>query len=437
MGVVYGVVNESGVEGAMKVMLPSLVKAPEIVARFFQEARLLATLKHPNIVRIIDFDRLADGTPFVVMERLKGRTLGKALRALRESGGLTPSLAYEIIRQLCEGLHFAHSHDPPIVHRDVKPENVFVHAASTDTVLIKLIDFGIAAVMDGSELARALGTPRYMAPELLAGEPASPQSDIYSVALLLYQMLTDRFPWDADIQSAAAMASAHLKLEPAPPSRYAAWIPSAVDECLLQALAKDPKARPSSAHEFSANLCVLQFVNDSRSKSVIDIDSTPLTRERDLVELAALAGVTKDQDPDGSKDEDAAPETAPELALTPVLPRKRHGRTLVTGMFSIAAALFGSAGAVVLARSTPPVARGAPASSAVAQSVGEAADRVPARPPRVEARPRATASAAGARAPKIAVVRTTSNSEIKTDGGFEAAFIPIENSEAPFLPEKP
>jgi eukaryotic-like serine/threonine-protein kinase len=266
MGVVYGVVKEPGIEGAMKAMLPHFSRNAAFVARFLGEARLLTKLKHPNIVQIIDFDQLADGTPFVVMERLQGRTLRAALRAMRDRGGITTSLAYEIIRQLCDGLHCAHSHDPRIVHRDVKPENIFVHAASSDTVLIKLLDFGIATVQGGKEDRQALGTPRYMAPELLLGESASPQADIYSAALVLYQMLTGRFPWNVDIQNTSAMAHAHLKLEPAPPSRYAPRIPPAVDECVLQALSKDPKARPPSAYEFAARLCLLQFVRDSRRR---------------------------------------------------------------------------------------------------------------------------------------------------------------------------
>jgi serine/threonine protein kinase len=443
---VYGVVNEFGVEGAMRVTPPSSVRNPEAASRFLQEARLLARLKHPNIVRIIDFARLADGTPFVVMERLKGRTLDVARRALRASGGVTPSLSYEIIRQLCEGLHFAHSHDPPIVHRDVKPENVFVHVASASTVLIKLIDFGIAAVIDGKDLARALGTPRYMAPELLLGEPASPQSDIYSTALLLYEMLTDRFPWDSDIQTASAMANAHLRLEPAPPSRYAPFIPSAVDECLMQALAKDPKARPSSAHELSTSLCVLQFVNDRSTKTDIDVDSTPLTRERDLVDLAALAGATKDP---FRTERDQAERKSPELTVTAVLRRKRRRRAVVTGTLSTCAVLLASVGAAVLARPTTVSSRAT--SGAVAQSVGVAADPALMRPAPVATPPTAAASTSRGRVPATVVPQGRSLPEEKpieklpaeklvekTDGGEQPpAFVPVENGEMPFLPEKP
>ncbi|MBV9947833.1 MAG: serine/threonine protein kinase, partial [Myxococcales bacterium] len=195
MGVVYAVTKEPGIEGALKVMRPAFARTPELVARFLDEARLLVRLRHPNIVQILDFDQLPDGTPFVVMERLHGRTLHAALRAVRDGGGVTPALAYEIIRQLCEGLHCAHTHDPCIVHRDVKPENIFVHFAASDHVVIKLIDFGIATILGGPTERLAFGTPRYMAPEILKGEAASPQADIYSTALVLYQMLSGRFPW--------------------------------------------------------------------------------------------------------------------------------------------------------------------------------------------------------------------------------------------------
>jgi serine/threonine protein kinase len=277
MGVVYGVVKDPGIEGAMKVMLPPFAKNPAFVARFLSEARLLAKLRHPNIVQVIDFDQLADGAPFVVMERLQGRTLRAAMRAMQNKGGISPSLAYEIVRQLCEGLHSAHSRDPRIIHRDVKPENVFVHVAASETVLIKLLDFGIATVASGKQERQALGTPRYMAPELLLGQPASPQSDIYSAALVLYQMLTGRFPWDVDLQSTSAMAHAHLQMSPEPPSRFAPWLPPVVDGCIVQALAKDPAARPHSAYEFSARLCLLQFVGDARSKDAVDVNTTAPT----------------------------------------------------------------------------------------------------------------------------------------------------------------
>jgi serine/threonine-protein kinase len=288
MGMVLDVVKAPGIPGAMKVMLPSFARRPEFVTRFFDEVRLLAQLRHPNIVQVFDYDQLDDGTPYVVMERLKGVTLRAGLRNLRAKGTpVSAKLTYEITRQLCEGLFRAHSNAPVIVHRDVKPENIFFHQPEFADTIVKVIDFGIAAVLDGTRDGRVFGTPRHMAPEQIQGEVVTPATDVYAAALVLYELLTGRFPWDIDLRNELALVEAHLHRPPAAPSQYTRWVPSGVDQWVLRALSKDPRDRPQDAYEFIAKLYELQFVNDGTSDSVFDINTTAPT-------LACLAEAVED-----------------------------------------------------------------------------------------------------------------------------------------------
>jgi serine/threonine protein kinase len=249
MGVVLDVVKAQLIPGAMKVLRPCFAKVPEFADRFLDEVRVTAQLQHPNIVQVLDFDRLEDGTPFMVMERLRGRTLRAALRETRERGqSWRPAITYAVAAQVCEGLSRAHLHRAPIVHRDIKPENIYLHRpeGSFDSV-VKIVDFGVAAAV-GQRDRSQIGTPRYMAPEQLRGDAASPQTDQYALALVIYEMLTGRLPWDVDVRDVSEMAKVHLSVPPAPASRFCTWLPTQVDAGLLKALSKDPDARHETVH---------------------------------------------------------------------------------------------------------------------------------------------------------------------------------------------
>ncbi len=311
MGVVLDVVKEPGIPGAMKIMHPWFARRPEFVTRFFDEVRLLAQLRHPNIVQVFDFDRLDDGTPYVVMERLLGVTLRAGLRNLREKRTpVSAKLVYEITRQLCEGLFRAHSNTPVIVHRDVKPENIFFHQPDFADTVVKVIDFGIAAVLDGTRDRRVFGTPRHMAPEQIRGHAVSPATDVYAAALVLYELLTGRFPWDIDLRDELTVVEAHLHMPPAPPSRFTPWVPQLVDQWVLRALSKDPADRPQDAYQFVAKLYELQFVNDGTSDSLVDINTTAPT-------LARLAEAVEGT-PGAQTKRDDTVDTAQGMALPPV-----------------------------------------------------------------------------------------------------------------------
>ncbi|MGH7437579.1 MAG: serine/threonine-protein kinase, partial [Polyangiaceae bacterium] len=214
MGVVLDVEKDQAIRGAMKVLLPRFARVPEYAARFLEEVRVTARLQHVNIVQVLDSDRLADRTPFMVMERLRGRTLGTAMRDARQQGRRwTAGNTFVIASQVAEGLYRAHANVPSIVHRDIKPDNIYLHRPEgSHASPVKVMDFGVAALV-GAKDARVIGTPRYMAPEQLEGARVSSQTDQYAFALVIYEMLTDRLPWE--VSGTKALAKARLKVPPA------------------------------------------------------------------------------------------------------------------------------------------------------------------------------------------------------------------------------
>jgi hypothetical protein len=306
MGVVLDVVKDPGIRGAMKMMQPHYAQRPDLVALFLDEIRMTTVLRHQHIVSVIDADRLPDGTPFVVTERLEGITLRKALRKMR-GRGLPPNLAHLINTQICDALLRAHSHTTPVVHRDLKPENIFLHQPPYEPPMVKVLDWGVAALLDGKQDTRGtIGTPAYMAPEQLRGEPASPLVDIYAVGLMLYEMLTGRLPWDIDYSRQDHVRAAHLSMPPIPPSRFAPWIPPRVDAHLLGALAKNPADRPRSAYAFASEFYELQFIDDG-AHGTVDVNTTVLN----------LAAVIDLSDGEGAQSGTALAGDATSYGMTP------------------------------------------------------------------------------------------------------------------------
>jgi hypothetical protein len=179
-----------------------------------------------------------------------------------------------VAAQVAEGLYRAHSHVPSIVHRDVKPENLYLHRIeSSFESVVKVMDFGVAAVVGESD-PRSIGTPRYMAPEQVTGEHVSPQTDQYALALVVYEMLTGRDPWDVDRRDAGAWADAHRRMAPWPASRFCPWLPPGMDTALLKALSRDPRARHDTVHGLIFELRGLQWVSDRSSVDTGDLHST-------------------------------------------------------------------------------------------------------------------------------------------------------------------
>ncbi len=301
MGVVYQVEKPPQIQCVLKLMSRELSSQREFRAKFLDEVRVLAQLEHPHIVRVFDYDTLANGTPFYVMELLHGRTLRDVLAAKRS---LPPRVAFEITRQLLEALHCAHTHDVPVVHRDIKPENIFLHSPKHADPVVKLIDFGVVAIADRAHDGTFVGTWKYAAPEQIRGERATAATDLYSVGLVLYEMLAGLGPFD-HIESGPAVSEAHLHDAPLPVSQFAPWVPKSVVALLESALAKDPQKRPRDAYAFAERLFELEWADaGSASRADLATSEGPLSRVLSTVQGAPAAGGAKSS-PTSTSDDDA------------------------------------------------------------------------------------------------------------------------------------
>jgi predicted ATPase/serine/threonine protein kinase len=204
-------------------------------SRLIQEARAVAQLNHPNIVSVFDAGE-TEGNPFIVMEFVPGNTL---------KGIATPSISEVLVMagQICKALD--HAHSKGIIHRDLKLENIIV----TDSQILKLMDFGLARSSDDSRMTEEgvlKGTLAYIAPELIQGEPASTQSDLYAFGVILYELLTGHTPFQGTM---TVVLSQHLNGVVTPPSKHNVDIPAWVDDLVLRLLAKHPEERPASAKD--------------------------------------------------------------------------------------------------------------------------------------------------------------------------------------------
>jgi eukaryotic-like serine/threonine-protein kinase len=243
MGTVY--LCEHAVLGrrcAVKVLSPDRAADPELKERFRTEAIAASGIGQENVVDVLDFGEEPDGALYYVMEALEGRSLGAVLR---EEGPLPVGRALALLEQLCRALGAAH--DRGVVHRDVKPENVFVVHAPDGTERVKVLDFGIShvdAARGGGRITRSgaiIGTPEYMAPEQAAGTGLDHRADVYAAGVLAFELLTGVLPLVGDTPMATLVA--HQTQTPDPPGRRIAGIPPEVDALVLKALAKRPEAR--------------------------------------------------------------------------------------------------------------------------------------------------------------------------------------------------
>src|SRR3954451_15626649 len=236
--------QELGRRVALKLLNDRHANDEQFVERFRREAQSAAGLNHPNIVSIFDRGQ-AEGTYYIAMEYLDGRTL----KELLVRNGPTPvPIAIDYARQILSALSFAHRNG--IVHRDIKPHNIVV---GTDGRL-KVTDFGIArsGASQMTEAGSIVGTAQYLSPEQARGAPVDARSDLYSLGIVLYEMLTGKVPFTGDAPVEIAMK--HLSAVPEPPSKLRPDVPHDLDAVVLRALAKDPDQRYGSAEEMDADL---------------------------------------------------------------------------------------------------------------------------------------------------------------------------------------
>src|SRR5438094_4162453 len=236
--------QELGRRVAIKILDERHDGDDQFTERFRREAKNAAALSHPNIVSIYDRGE-AEGTYYIAMEFLDGRSL-KELIITR--GPAPVSIAIDYARQILAGLRFAHRHG--IVHRDIKPHNVIVDSEGR----AKVTDFGIArsGTSQMTEAGSIIGTAQYLSPEQARGAPVDQRSDLYSVGIVLYEMLTGRVPFTGDTPLEIAMK--HLSTTPEPPSEKRPEVPHELDMVVLRALAKHPDDRYQSAQELDADL---------------------------------------------------------------------------------------------------------------------------------------------------------------------------------------
>lgn len=253
-------------QAAIKVMLPQYANNNEFQQRFIREAKVVAALKHPNIVEIYDFGKKKkEGRFYLIMEMMTAGSL-KALikkRAESKEKGLWLS-GIDLVRQAADAL--THAHNQGFIHRDIKPDNMLLNqpdqsTSSEECYLLKISDFGLARLVEGDNVTvpgTILGTPAYMAPEQWKGEELGPYSDLYALGVVLYEVVTGKCPFSSNYDEKDKywqdLKNQHLNKSPVPPCEICPELPSELEKIILRCLEKNPKKRFTSAAELSAKL---------------------------------------------------------------------------------------------------------------------------------------------------------------------------------------
>lgn len=266
---------------ALKVLFPEFSTDPSFVARFRREAQSVANLSHPNIVSVYDWGEEAS-TYFIVMEYVEGRSLAQIIK---DEGVLHPDRAADITADTAAALGFAHRNG--VVHRDVKPGNILINPMGP----VKVADFGIARAVSASEnltqTGTVMGTATYFSPEQARGADVDPRSDVYSLGVVLYEMLTGSPPFSGD--NPVSVAYKHVQETPEPPRARNRDIPPALEAITLKAMAKDPASRYPSAEDLRADLRRFRAGQPVQADAIM---APPLPATAATVAVAAPVGAT-------------------------------------------------------------------------------------------------------------------------------------------------
>jgi serine/threonine protein kinase len=270
---------------ALKLIKVPIAHSPRIRDMFYREARLASALSHDNICSVVDFGEDDEFGLFMVMELLEGMTLFKKME---QDGRFAPRVACDIIWQVAEALRYIHGR--AIIHGDIKSENILLLRMPDRRRVVKLLDFGLAraeaALLGGS--GRVEGTPHYLAPERIHGDPPSQQSDIYALGILMYELLVGKLPFPGTVEE---IFHAHLETPvPRPSSMIDEPLDERADEIVARATAKDPAERHPDVSGFLYELRTLM--------NMLGIDSARRRPSRDLREAAG--GALKDERADAA-----------------------------------------------------------------------------------------------------------------------------------------
>ena len=340
MGQVYLAEHvKMGRRSAIKVMNPSMAHDPDAVSRFNREAANASRITHPNVCAIYDFGETPDGTIYLAMEFVEGEPLTDLLA---REGALPAERAVRIARQVADALQAAH--DLGIVHRDLKPDNIMLTRGRDGSDVVKVVDFGIAKAMSGGDSQKVtrtglvVGTPEYMSPEQLAADQLDGRSDIYSLALVLYRMVSGRLPFAADTIQETMIKRLTDDPTPLATSRPDLTFPPGLQPALDTALARRPADRYQSAAKFGNDVAAVVGLSATGAAPL------PPTRA-DADAKTQLVGATR----------------APAAAVAPPPPRRRSLVPAVLGAMVVVAA---GGGYALFGRRAPDTATPAPSAPA-------------------------------------------------------------------------
>jgi eukaryotic-like serine/threonine-protein kinase len=297
---------------AAKLLTADLARRPAAVARFEVEAHAASQLDHENIVSVIDFGTTEDGCVYLVMELLRGKTL----QARMDQGRLSLEEIVAITLQVCRALAAAHA--AGIVHRDMKPDNIFLTQRPGGRPMVKVLDFGISKAREGTrrdgritKQGQLLGSPEYMSPEASRGEEVDSRADIYAVGVLLYELLCGEVPfWDENYLKVLHM---HAGTPPRPPRSLRPDLPVAVERLILRALEKEARRRHQTIEQFEAEL--IAALPEVAQRALLMVQTPPHSRW--LPEHDRMRFVTGNYP--------AQPPPEPDAAAPP--PRRHTGAT--------------------------------------------------------------------------------------------------------------
>jgi serine/threonine-protein kinase len=340
---------------AVKTLHAELSRDPSITARFHREVGTVAQLEHPNTVRVYDFGSTDDGTLYIAMEFLDGLALNEVIE---KEGALDPRRVGRLLRQIAGSLDEAHGQG--FVHRDLKPENVLLIQRAGEKDVVKLVDFGIAARTESADREKeqkltqqgmVLGTPPYMSPEQFTGKALDLRSDIYSLAVMVYEMLTGQLPFQAD--TAWQWATHHMTSQPRSfdSGSGSVAVPAALQQVVLKGLSKDPADRQATAGAFHREFEAALNAPDDVAPASPPAASTG-TQAMPQAAVAAVAFAPTEAMPAAlaaSRGGATAPIAAHPVAVPPARSDgERGGRGLIYGVAAVGAILLAAMGAVAL-----------------------------------------------------------------------------------------